>query len=243
MRYLLTVIFSLFCAVSASAGEAVTYNADNTEYEGYYSPVSGSAPLVMIVHDWDGLTDYEMQRADMLNKLGYSVFAFDMFGKGVRPTATEDKKKLTGELYGNREKMRKILDAGFVKAKMLGANTDNAVILGYCFGGAVVLEYARAGAPLKSFVTFHGGLAAPGGQDYSKTKGEVAVFHGTADASVSMTDFANLAMDLEKEGVRHEMHTYSGAPHAFTVFGAPSYRKDADEKSWKRFTEYLKEIM
>jgi len=57
-----------------------------------------------------------------------------------------------------------------------------------------------------------------------------------------MDSFAVLAKDLEKAGVKHEMHTYSGAPHAFTVFGAPSYRKDADEKSWKRFTEYLAEI-
>ena len=35
------------------------------------------------------------------------------------------------------------------------------------------------------------------------------------------------------------MITYSGAPHAFTVFGSERYRKDADEKSWQRFTGYL----
>ena len=39
------------------------------------------------------------------------------------------------------------------------------------------------------------------------------------------------------------MITYSGAPHAFTVFGGPRYREDADRKSWQRFTAYLKETL
>jgi len=67
--------------------------------------------------------------------------------------------------------------------------------------------------------------------------------HGTADTSISMNDFAKLAEELEKAGVAHEMVTYSGAPHAFTVFGSPAYRKDADEKSWRRFGEFLKDIL
>jgi dienelactone hydrolase len=43
--------------------------------------------------------------------------------------------------------------------------------------------------------------------------------------------------------VVHEMITYSGAPHAFTVFGTDRYREDADKKSWKRFTEYLEQTL
>ena len=38
------------------------------------------------------------------------------------------------------------------------------------------------------------------------------------------------------------MVTYSGAPHAFTVFGSPRYREDADKKSWKLFGEFLGEV-
>jgi len=38
------------------------------------------------------------------------------------------------------------------------------------------------------------------------------------------------------------MITYSGAPHAFTIYGSERYREDADKKSWLRFTEFLKEI-
>lgn len=57
-----------------------------------------------------------------------------------------------------------------------------------------------------------------------------------------MRDFAALAEELEDAGVKHEMITYSGAPHAFTVFGSDRYREDADRKSWRRFVEFLGEI-
>jgi dienelactone hydrolase len=37
------------------------------------------------------------------------------------------------------------------------------------------------------------------------------------------------------------MVTYSGAPHAFTVFGGERYREDADRKSWDLFSRFLAE--
>ncbi|MBW1726431.1 MAG: dienelactone hydrolase family protein [Deltaproteobacteria bacterium] len=40
------------------------------------------APLVLLIHDWDGLTDYEIKRANMLAESGYAVFAADLFGAG-----------------------------------------------------------------------------------------------------------------------------------------------------------------
>ena len=106
-----------------------------------------------------------------------------------------------------------------------------------------MLELARSGANLKGFATFHGGLETPAGQDYSKTQGEILVMHGTADTAVTIDQFAALAKELEAAGVKHEMVTYSGAPHAFTVFGAESYREDADRKSWALFNEFLARLL
>lgn len=219
----------------------VTYEVDGKKYEGYISSPSKNAPLVFLVHDWDGLTDYEVKRAKMLNDMGYATFAVDLYGKGIRPEKLEDKKRLTSELYKDRVKMRALLDGGFSEAKKQGLNVTNAVGIGYCFGGAAILEMARSGAELKKFIPFHGGLQTPAGQDYSNTKGEIIVFHGTADKAVSMQDFANLAMELEKTGIKHEMLTYSGAPHAFTVFGSERYHEVADKASWKRFSEILED--
>ncbi|UCH81419.1 MAG: dienelactone hydrolase family protein [Nitrospiraceae bacterium] len=244
MRTLLTLFFLLaFISTAGAAGKHITYQVNGETYEGYYISPSPDAPLIMIIHDWDGLTDYEVKRADMLADMGYTVFAADLFGAGIRPTEDKDKRQHTGELYKDREKMRSLLNGALKTAKSKGGNIGNAVAMGYCFGGAAVLEFARSGADVKGFVTFHGGLGTPEGQDYSRTKGRMLILHGTADVNITMDQFAKLANELEEKGVSHEMITYSGAPHAFTVFGSDRYRKDADEKSWKRFTEFLKETL
>jgi dienelactone hydrolase len=238
------IFLTVFSAFAMAAGERVSYvSHGETYYEGYYISPSPDAPLVLLVHDWDGLTDYEVKRANMLADLGYAVFAADLFGAGVRPTEVEDRRQHTGELYKDRAKLRNLLHAALETAKSKGANVDNAVAMGYCFGGAAVLELARSGADLQGFVTFHGGLGTPEGQDYSQTKGKLLVLHGTADTSVTMDDFAALANVLEGNGVSHIMITYGGAPHAFTVFGSERYREDADRKSWERFVKFLDDTL
>lgn len=240
MKTLFTLVLLLFVSVLAhAAGNAVTYEVNGESFEGYFVSPSAKAPLVLLIHDWDGLTDYEVKRSEMLAGMGYAVFAADLFGKGVRPTEVKDKKQHTGELYKDRARMRALLQGALATARAQGGNIDNAVTMGYCFGGAAVLEFARSGVAMKGFVTFHGGLATPEGQDYTQTKGPLLVLHGSADTNITMEQFADLTRSLEQSGVAHEMITYGGAPHAFTVFGSPSYRKDADEKSWQRFSEFL----
>ncbi len=241
MKIIMPIFLSFLLAATsaAAAGKTVNYEVNGQPYQGYYTSPSPGAPLVLLIHDWDGLTDYEVKRAEMLAQMGYAVFAADLFGAGVRPTEVKDKRQHTGELYKDRVKMRALLEGALKQAGEQGANTANAVAMGYCFGGAAVLEFARSGADLKGFVTFHGGLKTPEGQDYSRTKGKLLVLHGTADSAITMDQFAALANELEAQGVAHEMITYSGAPHAFTVFGSSRYREDADKKSWQRFSEFL----
>jgi len=241
MRYLISFWLVLMLSGSAfgATGTAVTYQVDGQSYEGYYISPSAQAPLVLLIHDWDGLTHYEIKRADMLAEQGYAVFAADLFGAGVRPTELKDKRQHTGELYNDREKMRALMMGAVDAAREQGAVIENCVAAGYCFGGAAVLELARSGAHLKGFATFHGGLATPEGQDYTKTRGEILVMHGTADSAITMDQFADLAKQLEAAGVPHEMITYGGAEHAFTVFGEKRYQETADKKSWQRFLEFL----
>jgi len=245
MRYVIYVFLLLSVSTVAfgATGAAVTYQVNGQSYEGYYISPSDQAPFVLLIHDWDGLTGYEVKRANMLADLGYTVFALDLFGAGVRPTEMKDKRQHTGELYKNREKMRVLMKGALDTAKNRGANMENAVVVGYCFGGAAVLELARSGADLKGFATFHGGLKTPEGQNYAKTKGKILIMHGSADTAITMDQFADLAKELEAAGIAHEMITYGGAQHAFTVFGGNRYQETADKKSWKRFTEFLADTL
>ncbi|MBQ0757718.1 MAG: dienelactone hydrolase family protein, partial [Amphritea sp.] len=127
MKYLSMLGLSLFLSTAGQAGIIVKYQVNGLDYEGYYTSPTQGTPMVLLVHDWDGLTDYEVKRADMLAEMGYSVFAADLFGAGVRPTEVIDKKQHTGELYQDREKMRSLLEGAMRKAKELGGNTENSV--------------------------------------------------------------------------------------------------------------------
>ncbi len=241
-----TLLFVTIAFVSGellAGGKEIDYKVDGDAFTGYlYTPQTSNGASVILVHDWDGLTDYEKKRSAMLGELGYTVFAVDMYGAGVRPTETSEKKKQTSALYNDRARMRALLQGALTAARNNSVDTANAVAIGYCFGGAVTLELARSGENLKGFVSFHGGLTTPEGQGYTDTKGQVLILHGTADKAVSMDDFATLAEELEEAEIKHEMVTYSGAPHAFTVFGSKRYREDADKKSWNRFVGYLSEV-
>ncbi len=238
-RTLILLFILLVSSVAYAKGSAVLYKVNGQSYEGYFVMPSPGAPLVLLIHDWDGLTDYEIRRAEMLAGMGYAVFAADLFGAGVRPSELADKRRHTGELYADRKKMRAVLQGALNTAQAKGASVRNAVAIGYCFGGAAVLELARSGAALKGFVTFHGGLSTPPGQGYADTKGKLLILHGTADTIITMDQFAALGSELEKANVDHEMITYGGAPHGFTVFGSNNYREDADRKSWRRFSKFL----
>lgn len=245
MKYIALLLLQLTVISLAwgAQGETVNYRVDGAPFEGYYVSPSPQAPLVILVHDWDGLTDYEVKRAHMLAKSGFAVFAVDLFGAGIRPKELKDKRQCTGELYADREKMRSLLNGALEFAKSKGASVHNAVAMGYCFGGTAVLEFARSGVSLKGFATFHGGLQTPAGQDYTDCKGKVLILHGTADSSITMEHFAQLARELEQADVAHEMVTYGGAPHAFTVFGSSRYREHADKKSWQGFIDFLDETI
>lgn len=223
-----------------AAAEQVLYQVDGQSYQGYFAKAQGqSKGSVLLIHDWDGLTEYEEKRADMLAKLGYNTFAADLYGEGNRPVETKAKKEETGKLYKDREKMRNLILAAIAESKKL--SQDDMVVMGYCFGGAAVLELARsAKAPqVKGYATFHGGLATPEGQNYQNLNAPIFIAHGGADNAIPLTQVADLGSQLEAVNANYEIQIYSGAPHAFTVIGSPRYQQVADQKSWNTFLSFL----
>ncbi|WP_028022762.1 dienelactone hydrolase family protein [Enterovibrio calviensis] len=222
------------------AGESVDYQSGGMALEGYYAKAEGTPKgSVLLIHDWDGLTEYEEKRVNMLSKMGYNTFAVDLYGKGNRPVETNAKKAETGKLYKDREKMRSLILAGLDKAREMGI--QDVVVAGYCFGGAAALELARSGKAesVNGYATFHGGLKTPGQQSYASDTPPIFIAHGGADSAIPMTDVADLSVQLESASVPYLIEVYSGAPHAFTVFGSPRYREVADARSWATFSTFL----
>jgi len=223
------------------AGQDVSYQVGDEAFEGYFVEANGETKgSVLIVHDWDGLDDYERQRADMLADQGYDAFAVDLYGTGNRPQALEDKQAATNRLYEDRERMRDLTQGGMEAALAEGMDSDS-VILGYCFGGTVALEMARANnlENVTGYASFHGGLDTPEDQSYDADIAPIFIAHGGGDQIVSLEDVATLSATLEEADVSYEVGIYSGAPHAFSVFGSDRYEEQADQRSWATFSAWL----
>jgi dienelactone hydrolase len=223
-------------------GEYVTYTVGGMEFEGYAATDTSREPMgtVLIVHDWDGMTDYEESRARMLAELGYTAFAIDVYGAETDPQSVEEYQQLSGALYGDRETFRERLMGSVEAASDIPGATENMVMIGYCFGGAAVLEAARAGADLEGFVSFHGGLGTPEGQDWSEATGApIKFFHGSADPVSGMSEMATLMRELNSADIPHAAKIYGGARHAFTVPSSDDYVEEADVDSFAGLLEFL----
>lgn len=246
---LIFAVFTLSLAVVASARAEITgvdydYRINGTAYQGYVahnSNLEESRGTVLIIHDWDGLTDYEKRRAEMLASLGYTAFAIDVYGRDNRPTSMQENQQRSGEMYADRAAFQRRLSAALDAVDDIPGGTDKVVVIGYCFGGAGVLELARTGAETEGFVSFHGGLGLPEGQDYNEVSAPILIQHGSADPVSGMSDVAALLDALQAAGVEHQANIYGGARHAFTVYGSGDYDLDADRASWQALTAFLEE--
>lgn len=240
MRTLSLIAASTVLTLAAHAGEAVTYEIDGTAYEGYLAEATrDSKGLVLVIHDWGGLDDYEKTRAEMIADEGYDAFAVDLYGKGNRPDTTEARKELVGQLYNDRDTMRARILAGMAQAREQTGDQP-VIVMGYCFGGGATLELARSGEGenIAGFATFHGSLDAPDGADYSAVPAPILIMHGGADSGIPNSLAAETADMMEQAGITYEVQIYSGAPHAWTVFGSDRYQELADRKSWDAFMDF-----
>lgn len=250
MRHALATASALALLAAPAAAEIVadyhSYTVDGTEYEGYVaynSDLETSRGTVVIVHDWDGMTGYEERRAEMLAAMGYTAFAIDVYGAETDPQGMDDYRALSGALYADREAFRTRLLGSLQEAANIPGATGSVVMMGYCFGGAAVLEAARAGAEAEAFVSFHGGLDTPEGQDYSATTAPVMFFHGSADPVSGMDALASVLTQLQEAGVEHGAQVYGGARHSFTVYGSRDYDLQADRASWNALVELLDDTL
>lgn len=229
--------------------KSVEYKSAGAICEGWHAyddSVKGARPSVLIVHQWTGLTDYEKMRARMLVKLGYNVFALDIYGKGIRPKPPESA-RMAGKFKGDRALYRRRLNDG-LKILREFPQTDPGKIaaIGYCFGGTGVLELARSGADVQAVVSFHGGLGTPTPKDAKNIRCEVMALHGAIDPFVPADEVAGFHREMLSANVAYTFTAYPDAVHAFTQKMAgndPSrgaaYNAKADAESWKAMRRFF----
>lgn len=71
MKHVVALFLIVIVVTTANAaGESVLYEVNGESFEGYFISPSPNAALILLVHDWDGLTEYEVKRANMLAGMG-----------------------------------------------------------------------------------------------------------------------------------------------------------------------------
>lgn len=252
-RYLL-LIMTLLLQQNLQAkikSEVVTYKEGTTTLEGYFvhdDAIKKNKPVILIVHQWMGLTDYEKSRAEQLAKLGYAAFAIDVYGKGVRPKNTEEAGKLATLYKTDRQlfKAREIAAYNFVK-NLKGIDTKKIFVIGYCFGGTGALELARSGVDLAGVASFHGGLSSANPKEATNIKAPVMIFHGAIDPYVPASEVNDFMKEMNDAKVDYQFVAFSGAVHAFTqkmagndITQGAAYNEVADHRSWAMLESFLK---
>jgi dienelactone hydrolase len=224
----------------------VTYTSNGKQSNGfiaYDENRKGKLPIVVVIPEWWGLTDYIKSRAKQLAELGYFAIDADLFGDGKTAADPTEAMALTKPYYSNPELARPVVEAAIAKAATFSqADTSRVAAIGYCFGGFIVLNAAKLGAPLKGFVSFHGGLA---GVQPKKglIQGDILVCQGGADPFVPEADQKTFKKSMDSVGAHYTFISYPGALHAFTNPGATAlgekfklpiaYNAAADTASWK----------
>ena len=256
MRSLIPVLLTLGAALTAQAQihtETIEYKQGDTVLEGYLaydSSIKGKRPGVLIVHQWKGLTDYEKKRAEMLAKLGYNVFALDIYGKGIRPKSAQEAGAQAGKYKNNRSMLRARAQAGLVVLeKQELTDSKRVAAIGYCFGGTTVIELARSGAEIAGVVSFHGGLDSPHPEDGRNIKCKVLALQGADDPFVPAKDLAAFEDEMRQAKVDWQLVKYGGAVHSFTEQDAgdnpargAAYNEKADRRSWEAMKEFFAEL-
>jgi hypothetical protein len=91
----------------------------------YADSVTGKRPAIFMVHARNGLTDFAKQQAEEWSKLGYYVFATDMFG--MLPKNLEEITAQTDMFRKDRTFMNARAQAGFdtlAKQPLVAPSTD-----------------------------------------------------------------------------------------------------------------------
>jgi dienelactone hydrolase len=209
----------------------------------YDDAVQGRQPGILMIHDRSGFSEGTLADAQMIAKLGYVVFAEDMFGKGIVPKDVPEMTKLIGIYDKDRPLMRERALAGFdvLKAQPM-VDPAKIAAVGYCFGGTTGIELIETGAPIVGYISVHGAFNNFTAERAKNIKGRVLILHGTEDPVAPLEQVNALVSQLRDAKVNFELNLYSGSAHGFTHPQNPS-EKRADDEYKVAMSRFFKEVL
>jgi carboxymethylenebutenolidase len=230
-------------------GEWVAYDAgggDSVKAWVVYPERPDKAPVVVVIHEIFGLTDWIRAVTDQLAAEGFIAIAPDLLsGKGPSGggTASVDRQgaiALIREL--KPEDVARRLRAAAAYATALPAAASAVGSVGFCWGGSTSFAFATTDPDLKAAVVFYG--TPPTEDAMGRIRAPVLGLYGGDDARVTSTVEPARAL-MARLGKSYEAHVYEGAGHGFMrdQAGRNGANLRAAQQAWPRAVAFLKEVL
>ncbi len=195
------------------------------------------APVVLVIHEIFGLSDWVRSVADAFAAEGYIAVAPDLIA-GIEG-AEENPREAISHL--TEEEAAKRLDRTLKHALALPAASGKAAVAGYCWGGKTSFYYAGHQPKISGAVVFYG--TSPDEAVLEKITMPVLGLYGEDDARVNTT-IAPAKEKMDALGKSYEPILFDGAGHGFLRQQGErdGANLKAAEGAWKRTMEFLKTV-
>ncbi len=193
-------------------------------------------PLVLLLHEFWGLDEATIGKAELLAEEGYLVIVPDLMrGRSTRwlPSA------IWQTLRTPDERVRADLDAVLAAfADDDEVDASRLAVAGFCFGGRMALRFALERPAVAVTGVFYGNV----GDDVEALRrlgGPVIGVFGARDGSIPLSEVQAFERALASAGVTHEVHVFEDVGHAF-VTGPEGIAGDpVQAEAWRRFVAFL----
>lgn len=202
-------------------GEWVQIKHDNRTVQAFvvYPEVKQKVPVIIVIHEIFGLSDWARTVADQLAANGYIAIAPDLLS-GMGPkgggssefASTQDAVKGVGAL--NPDQVTADLNATADYAKKIPAGNGKIAVAGFCWGGGQSFRFATNRKDLSAAFVFYG----PGPKDVSSITAPVYGFYAGEDGRIGAT-IPDTEAAMKAAGKKFEPVSYAGAGHGFMRAG------------------------
>lgn len=212
-----------------------------------YPEVKDKAPVVVMIHEIFGFSDWAKEMADELAAEGFIVVEPDLLsgfgpnGGGSDAFASQDDRVKAVSALDPAGVMAD-LDAAADYGKKLPASNGKLAIVGFCWGGGKSFAFAAHRKDLSAAFVFYGTAPA----DVTPIVAPVYGFYGGNDARVGATIPATTEA-MKTAGKVYDPVTYDGAGHGFMRAGEDPNNtvpgnKTAREQGFARLVTLIKEM-
>ncbi len=226
--------------------EWVTIKHDGRSVETFvvYPESKSKTPVVLIIHEIFGMTDWVQDLADQVAAAGYIAVAPDLLSgmgpNGGRSSDFAEGKTMEAVSHLNPQQVTVDLNAAAEYAMKIPASNGKLYVGGFCWGGGQTFRFSPNRADLAAAFVFYG--PPPDKDSMARIKAPVYGFYAGNDARIGAM-IPDAVAQMKAAGKIYEIVTYEGAGHGFMRSGEAPDAKEPDKKaraeSWVRWKSLL----